>query len=233
MRYRKEFWGVPALLLLAGCANSVSTYTPLTSGFVVASDEAEKRVASGEVDRQALAQIVIFQNPFLNEGKIPLGAVQLIQTLAIECQRQADRQLAGPLQTGGSVALSYGATGGLGTAAGATWAFPFANFEDYLKYASPAYLASGAVVGMISGSYAQAAAKGGCVKSFWADMLKTRPEYTGTAVEISYAGKSWGDITPPGAYRPLDPEALPAIRDQSWSLHPLNPSPRVEPSASK
>lgn len=190
----KKPMGVIALALvfsLAGCATSSF------NGYVSAGQDDARVVEAGGVSSAALAQVAIVQNPDVNGGRVSPKALRKIQQYAISCQRQVDAQLAGPIRSAIGGAVEYGLPGAVGTGAGAVSAFGSAvKFGTYATYAGIPYAFTGAVNGLVSGSYALASAKGDCTRQFWEDVVKTDPDFRGTHVLIVYAGKS-GDPTPP------------------------------------
>ncbi|MCR4333655.1 MAG: hypothetical protein NUV60_01370 [Patescibacteria group bacterium] len=178
-------------VLFAGCAT-----TSQFNGYASAPAGAEKAVQEGRFVEEAMAQVAIVQNPDFNQGKISAKAVQKIQQYAISCQRQIDAQLAGPGQSGLNGVLPYGAAG-LGIGPAAALAFSGAKMAEYATYGGVSYLFSGAVNGLVTGSYAMASAKGSCTREFWEDIAKSDPDFRGTHVMVVYAGKASGGSVPP------------------------------------
>lgn len=191
------FMRLMCLVLLAGTLGACTT-TQL-GGFATVSEKDIAAVNRGEINKTALGQIAIVQNPYINEGRISPKAVMMIQKLAVSCHLQLKGQVAGLGQSLLNGGLPVGVLGGLGTAVGAAWAFSFADPVDYAKYGFPPYALTAAYQAGVAGSYSAAAAKGSCVRDFWDDLVSTDRDFEGTHIEIVYAGKGWGDPTPPGA----------------------------------
>lgn len=184
----KTVWGLIALsfaLALGGCATSPY------NGYVSASRDDLAHVEKGEFSDAAMAQIALVQHPEINGGIIPVGALKRVQEDAISCQWQLDPQLAGAGRSTVTSGLSYGLAGAAGTGLGANAAFGSAvKAGEYATYGGVAMLFSGAVNGLVSGSYSASAAKGDCVKQLWSIDQKKNPKFEGTFVVIVYAGKS-------------------------------------------
>jgi hypothetical protein len=189
-----------AALLLSACGTF--------NGYTSATSEDAAQVAKGGLSEAALAQLAIVQHPDVNGGIIPAGALQRIQELAISCQWQLDPQLAGIGQAMGGAASSYGAAGAVGTGAAAAAAFPIVKAGEYFVYGGVAMLATGAVNGAISGSYSSAAAKGDCVRQFWAIDQKKNPKFEGTFTVIVYYGKA-ENSRPPALDKNVTVKAFP------------------------
>ena len=137
-------------------------------------------------------------------GPLTGEQVQLISQIAIECQQQVHPQLSGAGQSGLSGALSYGSTGGVGTAVGATlggFTNSVATAAKFGLYAGVPYLATGAVNGLAQGSYSLASAKGTCTVENWRLEVERDPRLKGTIVIPVFAGKSWGNSLPPALDR--------------------------------
>lgn len=183
-----------ALAVAAFVLSACGTMSPF-SGYVTAPPEAKKEVESGKYVEEVAAQIVIYQNPDFNGGRISPKALRKIQLYSISCQQQIDAQLAGRGQSAGSGALNYGIAG-TGTGPAAVAAFSGVKMIEYSTYGSIAYLLPGAVNGMVSGAYAMASAKGTCTRDFWEDIAKTDPDFRGTHVSVAYSGKR-SDSRPP------------------------------------
>jgi hypothetical protein len=167
-------------------------------GYKVATSEDAASVAKGEYSPAALAQIAIVQHPSVNGGIVPAGALQW----------QLDPQLAGIGQAMGGAASSYGAAGAVGTGAAAAAAFPIVKAGEYFVYGGVAMLATGAVNGAISGSYSSAAAKGDCVRQFWAIDQKKNPKFEGTFTVVVYYGKA-ENSRPPALDKNVTAKAFP------------------------
>lgn len=187
------------MFVLGLSACSTVTYTPF-NGYSVASDEDVKTVREGGYSEVVLGQIALAQHPEYNGGKIPPAAFKMISELGISCQVQIHPQLAGPVQAAVGGAVPYGVAG-IGTGLGATTAFKGASFKDYTAYGAISYLFSGAVNGVITGSYSMASAKGTCIRDFWDLSLKKHPELVGTVVEVVLAGKAVSNSVPPALER--------------------------------
>jgi hypothetical protein len=168
------------------------------NGYVTAPPEAKKVVENGGYSEEAMAQIVIVQNPDFNGGKISPKALKKIQEYGMSCQKQIDAQLAGAGQSAVNGAVPYGLAG-TGTGPAARMAFMgAASATRYAIYGGVAYILPGAVNGLVTGSYAMASAKGTCTRDFWEDISKTDPDFRGTHVGVAYAGKT-GSSAPPAA----------------------------------
>lgn len=194
----KKYVGAIALiastLLLGGCGS--------LNGFISAPPEAKKLVDAGEYVPDAVAQVAIFQHPDFNGGKMSAAALKKIQELSMQCQQQADVQVAGPGQSATTGAGLYGVAG-TGTGPAAALAFGRAGnmLGKYATYGGIAYLLPGAVNGLYSGSYAMASVKGTCTVEFWRLTLEKNPEFKGTVVVPVLAGKS-GNSYPSTAPKP-------------------------------
>ncbi len=184
-----------ASALLLGACSTMSSY----NGYVTAPAAAAKVVESGGYSEEAMAQIVIVQNPDFNGGKISSKALKKIQEYSMSCQKQIDAQLAGVGQSAVNGAVPYGLAGtGTGLAASLAWGSAV-SAAKYSTYGSVAYLLPGAVNGLVTGSYAMASAKGTCTRDFWEDISKTDPDFRGTHVGVAYAGKTRNSAPPAAA----------------------------------
>lgn len=206
----------------AGCA------TTQFGGYISASDEEVKVAEKGNYVESAVAQIVIYQNPDFNNGKISPKALDKIQRYSISCQRQIEAQLAGPGQSGVNGAVPYG-TAGMGTGGAAVAAFQGVSGVAYLTYGGLAYLLPGAVNGLVTGSYAMASAKGTCTRDFWEDIAKMDPDFRGTHVSVAYAGKRWGGSVPPALVQKavVPVSAKPVSANPGVSAPPANPNQKA------
>lgn len=196
------------LVFMSGCAGMASS-----SGFRMASKEDMEAVERGEYNEAAMAQIVAYTNELIGVTKIPRQALKLIQKAAIGCQWDIGPQLAGAWQSAASGGVTY-APAGSGTGLAAHLAFAGAKLSEYAIYGAGAYLLPGAVNGLISGSYAFAAAKGDCVRTKWDEYKRETGKYKGIHVGIAYAGKNWGNSAPPMLEEPPEPEPKPEPRPE-------------------
>ena len=182
--------GVPALL--GGCAGSqMAAYGP------------------------GMNSVAIVQNPDINGGRLTPKAVQKIAYYGDSCRKQVGAQIAGPVQSTVNGVVPYGIAGAVGVGLGASEAFAGAPFGAYAMYGGIATAASGGVNGLITGSYAMASAVGTCTRDFWDDVVHTDPAFAGTHVEVVYAGKAWGNSSPPALARPANDHVPSAANDNA------------------
>ena len=196
----KNVWGtILALIVITGASGlgaGCSTVSAV-SGYTQASNEDAARVEKGEYSRPASAQIVVVQNPDINGGILSPQALMKIQQYNISCQQQVLPQIAGPVQSGVTGAVTGGIAGATGVGGGAVVGFSHAAFPPYAAYGGIADAAAYGLNGLITGSYAAASAIGTCTRDFWEDKVRDDPAFAGAHVEVVYAGKAWGDSHPP------------------------------------
>lgn len=196
----KSLYGVLLALgvtvMVTGCA------TTQYSGYAVGTKADAEAVDRGEYNNAAMAQIVVWVNTLIGVTEVPQEAMTLIQRAALDCQWQIDPQLAGPVQSGVNGGVPYAIAGaGIGPAMALGFGQAVVNVGKYALYGSGAYLLPGAANGLVTGSYAQVAAKGDCAKTNWEEYVKREPKYAGIHIGVAYAGKAWGNSAPP-AYHP-------------------------------
>ncbi len=164
--------------------------------------------------------IAIVQNPDINGGKLSPKAVAKIDKLNASCRKQIGAQIAGPVQSGINGVVPYGVAGAGGVGLGASEAFAGAPFGAYAMYGGIATAASGGVNGLITGAYAMASAVGTCTRDFWSEVVHTDPVFAGAWVEVVYAGKAWGNSSPPALVQPANDNVPSAANDNAPAQQP-------------